>query len=72
MTIHVYVNDCDEDVCLSWFLIKHHHWAGQVMNPLLNRLATLSWEVLVSEAANSRPMRSPKSSTAFEFKPTSV
>jgi hypothetical protein len=37
----VYVNDCDEDVCLTWFLLKHHHWAGQAMNPLLNRLVAL-------------------------------
>jgi hypothetical protein len=38
---HAFVNDCDEDVCLSWFLLKHHHWAGQAMNPLLNRLVAL-------------------------------
>lgn len=37
----VYVNDCDEDVCLSWFLLRHHHWAGQVMNPILNRLVAM-------------------------------
>lgn len=34
----VYVNDCDEDVCLSWFLLKHHTLATQSINPLLNRL----------------------------------
>lgn len=34
----VFVNDCDEDVCLSWFLLKHHHFVQQAANPLLNRL----------------------------------
>lgn len=34
----VYANDCDEDVCLSWFLLKNHVLAAQTMNPMLNRL----------------------------------
>jgi hypothetical protein len=34
----VYANDCDEDVCTSWFLLKHSHLAEQTMNPALNRL----------------------------------
>jgi hypothetical protein len=38
---NVYVNDCDEDVCLSWFLLKNHHWSEQTMNPLLNRLVAM-------------------------------
>ena len=37
----VYVNDCDEDVCLSWYLLKNHAVAGQAMNPLLNRLVMM-------------------------------
>lgn len=35
---HVYVNDCDEDVCLSWFLLKNHAITAQTMSPMLNRL----------------------------------
>jgi hypothetical protein len=35
---YVYVNDCDEDVCTSWFLLKHSHLAEATMNPALNRL----------------------------------
>lgn len=37
----VWANDCDEDVCLSWFLLSHHAVAGPSMNPLLNRLVYL-------------------------------
>lgn len=37
----VFVNDCDEDVCLSWFLLKNHHLAESAMNPAINRLVAL-------------------------------
>lgn len=37
----VYVNDCDEDVCTSWTLLKHHYQAEGTMNPLLNRLVAM-------------------------------
>lgn len=37
----VYVNDCDEDVCLSFFLLKYGHLAEHAMNPSLNRLVAL-------------------------------
>lgn len=35
---HVFVNDCDEDVCLSWFLLNRASIAEQTVNPILNRL----------------------------------
>jgi hypothetical protein len=35
---HVYVNDCDEDVALAWFLLKYGAFTEQVFNPVLNRL----------------------------------
>jgi len=38
---NVYVNDCDEDICVSWYLLKNQHWAAQTMNPLLNRLVVM-------------------------------
>jgi len=38
---HVWVNDCDEDVCTSWFLLNHASLAGAVMNPILNRLVSM-------------------------------
>jgi len=37
----VYVNDCDEDVCLSWFLLKNSYLVAGAMNPLINRLVTM-------------------------------
>jgi hypothetical protein len=37
----VLVNDCDEDVCTSWFLLKNHAWSAQPLNPLLNRLVMM-------------------------------
>lgn len=40
-TAHVYVNDCDEDVCTSWTLLKHHYLAEGAINPLLNRLVSM-------------------------------
>lgn len=38
---NVYVNDCDEDVCTSWFLINHHHLVHGTMNPLINKLVSI-------------------------------
>lgn len=40
-TAHVYVNDCDEDVCLAWTLLKHHYLAEGSINPILNRLVAM-------------------------------
>lgn len=33
----VYVNDCDQDVCAAWFLLKHIELAKNPSNPALNR-----------------------------------
>jgi hypothetical protein len=46
---HVFVNDCDEDVCTSWFLLRHPHLSEQTVNPLLNRLVAME-EVLDATA----------------------
>jgi hypothetical protein len=37
----VFVNDCDEDVALSWFLLKYGSFTEQVFNPALNRLVSM-------------------------------
>lgn len=37
----VYANDCDEDVCTSWFLLNNHHLVEGTMNPLINRLVSM-------------------------------
>lgn len=38
---NVFVNDCDEDVCTSWFLLKNHHLVDGTMNPMINRLVAM-------------------------------
>jgi len=39
--LNIYVNDCDEDVCTSVFLLKHHYFVSNAMNPLINRLVAM-------------------------------
>ena len=51
--ISVYVNDCDEDVCLSVFLLQNDHLASSVMNPILNRLVHV--EDMLDASAGSFP-----------------
>ena len=36
--INVYVNDCDQDVCLSWFILNNFTLCVQTTNPAINRL----------------------------------
>lgn len=38
---NVYVNDCDEDVCTSWFLLNNSHMVEGTMNPMINRLVAM-------------------------------
>ncbi len=49
----VFANDCDEDVCLSWFLLKHGWLAEHVMNPALNKLVHM--EDLLDATAGAYP-----------------
>jgi hypothetical protein len=39
--LNVFVNDCDEDVCTSWFLLNNNHLVVNAMNPLINRLVSM-------------------------------
>jgi hypothetical protein len=48
-----HVNDCDEDVCMSWFLLTRHYWAEEALNPLLNRLVFL--EDMLDSTAGAYP-----------------
>ncbi len=44
-TARVYVNDCDEDVCLSWFLLKYGKLIQNTLepiNPRLNKLISVT------------------------------
>lgn len=38
----VWVNDCDQDVCLSWFLLKYGKFTETTKNPLLDRLVNIT------------------------------
>lgn len=49
----VWVNDCDEDVCLTWFLLKHHVLCRNVMSPALNRL--IHMEDMLDSTAGTYP-----------------
>lgn len=49
----VYANDCDEDVCLSWFLLRHSEMARNPINPQINRLVHL--EDLMDATAGAYP-----------------
>ena len=67
---NVFVNDCDEDVCTSWFLLKQHYWAEQPMNPLLNRLVALEDALDATAGAYPFPVDLPAlRSMAWIFEP---
>jgi hypothetical protein len=51
--MNIWVNDCDEDVCLSTFLLANPHIAMNAMNPLLNRL--VSMEDMLDATAGAYP-----------------
>lgn len=38
---NVVVNDCDEDVCTAWALLRHHYLVTGTMNPAVNRLVAM-------------------------------
>jgi hypothetical protein len=66
----VWASDCDEDVCLSVFLLRHPQLVSRVMNPRLNRLVSI--EGLLDSTAGAYPF--PKHMPALEelawvFKP---
>lgn len=38
---NVFVNDCDEDVCTSWFLLNNSPLVINAVNPLVNKLVSM-------------------------------
>jgi len=58
VTANVFVNDCDEDVCLSWFLLKHHYLAEHT-NPILNRLVAMEDALDTTAGAYPYPVDLP-------------
>jgi len=51
----VYVNDCDEDVCLSVFLLRHGFLPEYANNPALNRLVEIEDELDTTAGAYPFP-----------------
>jgi len=66
----VYVNDCDEDVCLSWFLLKHGSLAEHSINPALNRLVAMEDTLDATAGAYPFPRNLPiLEEVAWVFEP---
>ena len=53
INLTVYVNDCDQDVCLSWFILKNSWMTGNSVNPALNRLVHI--EDMMDTCAGAYP-----------------
>lgn len=51
--LHLFVNDCDQDVCLSVFLIKNYFLVENVVNPLVNKLVHI--EDMMDTCAGAYP-----------------
>lgn len=41
ITMNIYANDCDEDVCLSYYLLKHGYRSKNTIDPALNKLVSM-------------------------------
>lgn len=48
---HAYVNDCDEDVCAAWYVLKHVEQTKSVTNPALNRFIGVAGTLDVTAGA---------------------
>ena len=55
----VFVNDCDQDVCLSWFLLKNNHLVSSAVNPLINALVEIVDKQDTCGGTYSFPIESP-------------
>ena len=53
LDLKVYVNDCDQDVCLSWFILNNSWLCENTVNPGLNRLVHI--EDMMDTCAGSYP-----------------
>ena len=51
---NVFANDCDQDVCTTWFLINNSHLVASTMNPLINRLVFM--EDMMDSTAGAYPV----------------
>lgn len=51
--MNVYVNDCDQDVCLSWYILKHYFMSEDVDHVRLNQI--VAWEDMMDTCAGAYP-----------------
>ncbi len=66
----VFANDCDEDVCVSWFLLRHGSLAEHAINPLLNRLVAMEDALDATAGAYPYPVDLPAlEELAWVFEP---
>lgn len=59
INLNIFVNDCDEDVCLSYFLLKYGYMAEYTINPNLNRLVSLEDYMDATSGAYPYPKDAP-------------
>lgn len=64
--LHLYVNDCDEDVCLSVFLLRHGFMAKNVANAALNKIVFVEDAMDTTAGAYVLP---PDENLAWVFEP---
>ena len=57
--VEVYVNDCDEDVCTSVFLLKNHYLVSNTMNPQINKLVHMEDMLDTTSGAYPYPIDLP-------------
>lgn len=66
----VYVNDCDEDVCISWFLLTHAELVEKMRNPALSRMVNVEDKLDATAGAYPYPCDMPVlSELAWVFEP---
>ena len=56
---NIYGNDCDEDVCTTWTILKHNHLVLPVMNPMFNRLVEIEEKLDTTAGAYPYPSNLP-------------
>lgn len=64
--LHIYVNDCDEDVCLSVFFLMHEYIVKSPTNPAVNKINSI--EDVLDATAGSYPSP-PDEKIAWVFDP---
>jgi hypothetical protein len=70
--LNVYANDCDQDVCVTHFVLKYGYLSEHAMNPALNRLVSLEDKLDATAGAYPLPPDLPiLGQMAYIFEPYS-